>query len=335
MIKTRKRHRPARRGLCLSLPLLSLSLPVHGQVRFDKKSAGVAIQVNGKPFSFLHFGKEARKPFLHPLLTISGGPDPVTRAFPVDPLPGDSTDSPHHRGLAVGAARVNGQDFWENDPGNPGSGKGTIAFKELTSVEGGEDRGTLSMLAHWVSAEGRLWLVERRTMTFHTRPPDSRTLDIDLVLEAAEPVTFDDQQSAIIGLRLALPFDTHYDGWAANAAGGVNELGARGRRSPWLVWIGITSGGQRMGVAILDHPSNLNHPPRWEVQDKGFLMANPFGGRAFEVFDPTAAGENAAHTMKRGDKLRLRYRVVIYPAEREVPQTVGKVGGLFTEFGRQ
>jgi hypothetical protein len=38
--------------------------------------------------------------------------------------------------------------------------------------------------------------------------------------------------------------------------------------------------------------------------------------------------------MKRGDKLRLRYRIVIYPAEREVPETVGKVGGLFAQFGR-
>lgn len=332
--------RSPRFGVTWSTPvvlftLLSLPFPLHGQVRFVEKTDGVDIQVNGKPFSFLHFGKEAGKPYLHPLLTVSGGPDPVTRAFPVDPLPGDSTDSPHQRGLVIGAARVNGQDFWENDPGNSGSGKGTIAFKELTAMEGGDERGTLSMLAHWVSEEGRVWLVERRNMTFHTRPLDMRTIDIDVELEAMEPVTFDDQQSAVIGLRLALPFDSHYDGWAANAAGGVREAEVRGRRSPWLVWIGITSGGQRMGVAILDHPSNLNHPTRWEVQDKGFFMANPFGGRAFAAFDPTAASENAAHTMKRGDKLRLRYRVVIYPAEREVAETIGKIGGFFEEFGRR
>lgn len=323
-------------GRCfLPLALLSLPLPLEGQVRFDEKSDGVAIQINGKPFSFLHYGKAARKPYLHPLLTVAGGPDPVTRAFPVDPLPGDSTDSPHHRGLTIGAEKVNGQDFWDNDPGNTGPARGSIAFKELTALAGGDDRGTLSMLAHWISHEGRLWLVERRTMTFYTKPVESRTFDIDIELEAAEPVTFDDQQSAILGLRLALPFDTHYDGWVANAAGGVNEAGVRGRRSPWLAWIGITSGGQRMGVAIFDHPSNLNHPTRWEVQDKGFFMANPFGGRAFERFDPTAAGQDAAHTMKRGDKLRLRYRILIYPAEREVAETVGKVNGLFATFGRQ
>jgi hypothetical protein len=304
-------------------------------VRFVEKRDGVDIQVNGKPFSFLHFGKEAGKPYLHPLLTVSGGPDPVTRAFPVDPLPGDSTDSPHHRGLTIGAESVNGQDFWRNDPSSPGPGRGTIAFEELTGIEDGDDRGTISMRAHWVSAEGQLWLVERRTMTFYTKPLDMRTFDVDLELEAVEPVAFNDQRSAIIGLRLALPFDSHYDGWATNAAGGVREAEVRGRRSPWLVWVGVTAGGQRMGVAVFDHPSNLNHPTRWEVQDKAFLMANPFGGRVFAPFDPTAAREDGAYTMKRGDALRLRYRVVIYPAEREVPETIGKVNGLFREFGRR
>jgi len=319
------------------IALVALSLPVYGQVRFDKKAEGVLVQVNGKPFTALHFGTQTGKPYLHPLLTISGGPDPVTRAFPVDPLPGDSTDHPNHRGLAVGAEKVNGEDFWDNEPEDrgPGKGKGTIVFQELTEATGGDERGTLGILAHWISSQGKLWLIERRKMIFHAKPATMRTLDIDIELEANEPVTFEDHQSAIIGLRLALPFDTHYDGWVANADGAVNEAGVRGRRSPWLVWTGITSGGQRMGVAMLDHPGNLNHPTRWQVRDKGYLMANPFGGRIFQQFDPSAARENAEYTMKKGDKLRLRYRVLIYASEKEVPETVGKVGDLFKEFARQ
>jgi hypothetical protein len=321
------------------LPLLSclflfMTLPVHGQVRFEKDSDGVHIQVNGKPFSTLHFGKEAGKPFLHPLLTQAGGPDPVTRGFPVDPLPGDSFDDPHHRGLTIGAQRVNGQDFWDNEPDRRAPGKGTIAFKELTDATDGDERGTLAMVAHWLNHDGKVWIVERRTMTFYSKPLDSRMFDIDLELEASEDVTFEDHESALIGVRLALPFDTHYDGWATNASGGVNEEGVRGRRSPWLAWTGITSGGQRMVVAMFDHPSNLNYPTRWHARNKGFFMANPFGGRAFGQFDPTAANENGAYTLKRGQKLRLRYRVLIYPAEREVASTVLKVGDLFREFAR-
>lgn len=316
--------------------VLAYGAPVRAQVRFDQKADGVLVEVNGKPFTALHYGRQNGKPFLHPLLTISGGPDPVTRAFPVNPLPGDSTDHPNHRGFAVGAEMVNGEDFWDNEPESrgPGKGKGTIEFQEMLEAAGGDERGTLAILTHWIDSSGKRLITERRRMIFHAEPTTVRTLDIDIELEANEPVMFADHQSAIIGLRLALPFDTHYDGWVANASGATNEAGVHGRRSPWLVWTGITSGGQRMGVALLDHPANLNHPPRWQVRDKGFLMANPFGGRIFAPFDPAAARENAEYSMKSGDKLRLRYRLLIYASEKEVPQTVSKLGGLFEEYSR-
>ena len=91
------------------LSVIFLSIPLAAQVRFDVKSDRVAIRIGGKPFSVLHFGKEANKPFLHPLLTASG--KAVTRGFPVEPLPGDSTDRPHQRGLWIGAEHVSGGGF--------------------------------------------------------------------------------------------------------------------------------------------------------------------------------------------------------------------------------
>jgi hypothetical protein len=323
--------------ILILLPMF-FSLPLAAQVRFKVGTDSVAIQVAGKPFSMLHFGKEARKPYLHPLLTVSGGPDPVTRGFPVDPLPGDSTDHPNHRGLYIGAEEVNGEDFLDNEPGNTEPPpKGNIEFEKLTQVTDGDERGTLSLLAHWISHEGKVWLIERRTMIFYGKPTNVRMFDIDTELEAAEPVTITDHQSAIIGLRLGLGFDTHYDGFVVNAAGGKNEEGVRGRRSPWLVWIGTTSGEGRVGVAMFDHPANLNYPCRWQVRDKGLLMANPFGGKIFAKFDPTAANENAEFKMKRGDKLRLRYRVLIYNAGKNeaVGAIVARMNAAQKEFAKQ
>ena len=154
----------------------------------------------------------------------------MTRGFPVDPLPGDSTDHPNHRGLYIGAEEVNGQDFLDNEANDPAPGKGTIKFEKLTEVTEGEERGTLSQLAHWISQEGILWITERRKMIFYGKVANVRKFDIDTELEAVEPVTINDHQSAIIGLRLGLGFDTHYYGFVVNAAGGVNEAGVRGRR---------------------------------------------------------------------------------------------------------
>ncbi len=269
--------------------LLFLSVPLSAQVRFNVLKDSVAIQIAGKPFSMLHFGQEARKPYLHPLLTVSGGPDPVTRGYPVDPLPGDSRNHPNHRGLFIGAEEVNGQDFLDNEPNVKTPDKGTIAFQKLLEVKEGEESGTLSFLAHWIHNNGTLLLVERRTMIFYGKNKNVRMFDIDTELEAKESITINDHQSAFLALRLGLGFDTHYDGFVVNSSGGVNEEGVRGRRSPWLVYFGTTSGEGRVAVAIFDHPGNLNYPSRWQVRDYGLMMANPFGGKIFAKFDPSAA----------------------------------------------
>ena len=317
------------------ISLVSLSLPLAGQVRFEKKSDRVGIQINGKPFSVLHFGKAERKPFLHPLLTPSG--KSVLRGFPVDPLPGDSTDRPHQRGVWIGAEHVSGDDFYENDPRYKEAHKGTILFKQLTGMTDGDDRGTLSLLAEWISHGGKLWLIERRKLTFYSKPANCRMFDIDIDLEANQDITFEDQQDAIIGVRLALPFDDHYGGRVVNSKGDVNEEGARGRRAAWIDWTAELDPkeygtsphghGEKIGVAVFDHPSNLNHPTRWQIKNFGNFSPNPFGEKIFEPFDK-AATKSADYPMKRGDKLHLRYRFLIHPEE-------VKAEDVFKDFAHQ
>jgi len=329
------RFLPASKAAAALTLFVLFTLPLPAQVHFDVGADNVAVQVNGKPFTVLHFGKNEHKPFLHPLLTPSG--KNILRGFPVAPLPGESTDRPHQRGMWIGSEGVGGpsgkEDFWENDPLYPQEHKGIIAFQKLLSANGGDDRGALSLEAHWISSDGKLWLVEQRTMTFYSKPADCRMFDVDIDLQAKEHVTFEDVQDAILGLRLALPFDDHYGGKVVSAAGAVGEEGTRGRRSPWLEWTADLNPreyqttphgeGEKIGVAVFDHPSNLNYPARWQVRSFGDFSVNPFAGQIFEKFDKTA--QKAEHEMKPGDKIHLRYRVLIHP------QTAS-VDGFFKEW---
>ena len=317
-----------------SWPLFALiglfAIPLNCQVRFDKAADHVAVQINGKPFTVLHFGKEQHKPFLHPLLTPSG--KNLLRGFPVAPLPGDSTDRPHQRGLWIGSEGVSGpsgkEDFWENDPLYPPEHKGIIAFEKLVAATDGDDHGTLSFDTQWVSSEGKVWIKERRTLTFYSKPADCRMFDVTLDLEASEPVTFEDVQDAILGLRLALPFDDHYGGKVTNASGAVGEDLVRGQRTPWLDWTADLNPreyqttphgeGEKIGLAVFDHPSNLNFPARWQVRAFGDFSINPFAGEIFQKYDKTAV--KAAHSMKAGDKLHLRYRILIHPQSTKVDE---------------
>ena len=316
------------RFLGVLLALLLFAMPMFGQVHFKVQSDRVDIQINGKPFTTLHFGQQEHKPFLHPLLTPSG--KNVLRGFPVTPLPGDSTDRPHHRGLWMGTEGLKGptgvEDFWENDPLYPPARKGAIVFQELSGANDGNDSGTLSFVSHWISSAGKVWVVDRRKMTFYSKPADCRMFDIDIEFEAQEPVTFQDTQDGVLALRLALPFDVHYDGKVVNAQGAVNEEGTRGRRSEWLDWSGNLDPkeyqstphghGERVGVAVFDHPSNVNYPARWQVKDFGDFSVNPFAGQIFQKFDKSA--RKAEYVMNRGDKLHLRYRILIHPGDQKV-----------------
>lgn len=294
-----------------SLPLLLLALPSFAQVAFDVKSDRVLVRINGTDFTALHFGKEARKPYLHPLKTASG--KAVTRGFPVDPLPGEATDHPHQRGLWVGAERVNGVlDFWENEPTYTRPNMGVIDFKDLTGTENGDEYGTLSMVARWITKEGKELLTDRRRMVFYSKPADCRMFDVELDFEAIEKVVFEDHQDAVIGVRLALPFDDHYGGRLVNAEGAVNEPGVRGPRSPWVDWT-ATLNGEKVGVAIFDHPSNLNYPTRWHIRAMGIMFANPFARQSLDKDAPVLG-----HTLPPGRTLHLRYRVLVHPGSFDV-----------------
>ncbi len=62
-------------------------------------------------------------------------------------------------------------------------------------------------------------------------------------------------------------------------------------------------------VAIFEHPYSFRSPPRWHVRDYGLLAANPFGSHAY---DPDAAPSGV--TLKPGETVHLRYRVLIHSA---------------------
>jgi len=149
-------------------------------------------------------------------------------------------------------------------------------------------------------------------MIFHSGGAQAHILDVDATLTAREAVTFEDHQDAVIGIRLHPGFDEKNGGMAMNAEGYRGEAGIRGRASRYVDWQ-TTLEKEPVGVAILDHPENLNAPARWHIRSFGFFTANPF---ARQAFDPAAP--SAAKSLHPGDKLRLRYRVVVYSGKFDV-----------------
>ncbi len=279
-----------------------------GQVHFTHEKDRVAVTIDGRAFGSLYFGQDANKPFFHPLTTPSGVK--VTRSYPVEKAAEEEpVDHPHQKGLWIGVERLSGMDFWENDSSYTRPRMGKIVFKDVTKLEAAGNQGELRFRADWINREGVPVIGEDRTMIFYAGKGSAHVLDVDLTLTARIPVSFEDHQDAVIGTRLSPAFDEKNGGIAINAEGLRGEKEARGKASRYLYW--QTRAGQAtVGVAILDHPENWNSPARWHLRSFGFFTANPFARRVFDAKAPPAD-----KSLRAGEALRLRYRVLVYSGD--------------------
>jgi len=286
------------------------------QVRFDRDL--ISVNVDGKPFTVFHYGAESGKPYLAPLRSASG--KIVTRRYPMETVAGESTDHLHHTGLWFSYDDVNGVKFWENDPSYKRPNMGRIVVRNAEYKEG-DRAGTLSAIMEWRDPNGKVLLVEDRKMIFYS---DSklRTIDFEIALTAAADVTFGDTKEGAFAIRLADALTERKGGKMVNAQGGAGMAQVWGQRSDWVDYSGELD-GEKLGVAIFDHPGNPRHPAYWHARDYGLFALNPFGVHAFDKGQPQSHWQLA-----RGQQLVFRWRVVVHPGDVES----GRVAELYQAY---
>lgn len=301
----------------LLLFLLALSAAnATAQVKFAAES--VSVEIGGKPFSTFHYGAEAAKPYLAPLRSASG--KIVTRRFPMQTVPGESRDHLHHRGLWFTYNDVNGVRFWENDPSYTRPNLGRVTVRG-TSWKDGDASGTLTAVMDWRDPAGKVLLVENRDMIFRAEG-ELRIIDVHVTLTAAVDVTIGDTKEGAFAIRLAEEFTERRGGKIVNAEGLTGMVNAWGKRSAWVDYTGVID-GERLGVAIFDHPSNRRYPAYWHVRDYGLFSLNPFGQSAF---NPDL--EDNITKLATGQKLSFKWRVVIHPGD----AGTGRVAQLYKAY---
>ena len=294
------------------------ALPLCAQVEIRAMKGEVAVNIDGKPFTTLYCGPEANKPYLHPLRSASG--TIVTRHFPMESVAGETHDHPHHRGLWFSHGSVNGFDFWANEPSQHDGKNAKIVLKAFGRVAGGKDSGEIQATFDWIDPNGRVLLTESRTMTFYAEPA-RRTIDFDIQLTPVEKVTFGDTKEGTFAIRLAAALEEpnkealavpKRTGLMVSSAGGRGEHAVWGHRADWVDYSGEIE-GEKLGIAILDHPANPRHPTYWHSRSYGLFAANIFGWHDF-LNDKTADG---GMTLDAGHAIRFRYRVIIHSGDNE------------------
>lgn len=307
------------------LALLSIALPVCAQVRITQSNDRISVDIDGKPFTSLWVGPKVTKPYLYPVRAASG--TAVTRRFPLEDAPGDSKDHPHHRGLTFGHADLNGYNFWANEDFNPGK-KGKIVMKQVERIRSGKRLGSIEATFEWLDPQGGPIVSDARKITFYSNPT-MRIIDYDIVLKAIGTARFGDTHEGSFGIRVApwleepapkyvpkaaggeaRPTEPKRTGRITNSDGRETEAQVRGTRAKWADYSGEFQ-GEKLGVAILDHPSNPRFPTYWHTRGYGMFAAN--------IFAMSDLGNDKTHdgsmTLKPGEELRLRYRVVIHSGD--------------------
>ena len=310
--------------------VLMLSFSAFAQVRIARDGDRITVDINGKPFTALYIaGAETTKPYFHPVRAASG--TIVTRRYPMETFEGELHNEKHQRGLWFSHGDVNGVDFWDNEASYTTPNRGFIKLDRVIGLTGGEKTGSIEASFKWVDPKETPLIEETRKMVFYA-DPELRIIDFNIVLKAIEKVTFNDTKEGTFGMRLApgleaptrnappLPKRT---GVMVNSNGQEGEANCWGKRANWVDISGDVE-GEKLGVAIFDHPSNPGHPTYWHVRSYGLFAANIFGRRAFE----RDQNVNGARTLAPGEMLTFRYRVIVHPGD----SAAAKIAALYDKY---
>jgi hypothetical protein len=215
----------------------------------------------------------------------------------------------------MGHEKLNDVDYWEVDPSmNLPRKVGSVVMKDVTKDTG----GVIGFVADWTAPDGTVVVTENREMRFFSGPGGLRGIDVDFRLRPRRHITISDHADGILGLRLGLPFEEKNGGRVRNFTGDVGADKLYARRSPWIDYT-ATIDGERVGVAVMDHPLNYNFPTRWKVRTFASIFVSAFGEQEFfheapfKMAIPKTA-KNAGLVLEPEDELRFRYRVLIHAA---------------------
>lgn len=270
---------------------------------------------NGLPLWTLNHNEDEGKPYIHPLASANGK---ILSGLRPD-------DHPWHRALWFSWKFINGVNYWEEDrKSGKSDGRTTLLDTRRTELPSGAVRVEME-LTYAPAATGDQVLDESRTLEIH--PLDA---------EGAYRIDWSSQFRAlehdVILDRTPIPGEPGGKDWGGYAgyslrmnqevAGGVfinseGQTGSGTHRQParWLAYSKPEVGG----VLFLEHPTNLRYPAKWYVAE------------GMPYFSPSVI-HDASHTIKAGDSLGLKYRLVIRPsavvpdfAEQEWKQWTGPV----------
>ena len=252
---------------------------------------------------------ESPRPYFSPIRTLGG--EVVSLFRPHDHV--------WHKGIAWSLPVVGDENFWGGPTFVRGEGyvqlpnNGEQRHVEFDAASGTE-RAAADAAASarrterldWVTEAGGHVFEEERTIAAATLADDAWLLAFatrlrnvsDRAIPIGSPTTRGREKAGYGGLFWRGPRSFTNGTVLAPGVAGGDEL--RGIRSPWMGFTGLHDGtGTASTVVMVDHATNVQHPPQWFARAEDFACLCP------------APFFSEEHVVEPGEALVLRYGVVI------------------------
>lgn len=248
-----------------------------------------------------HFGPEEPKPYFHPIALADGSV--VTWNRPPDHV--------WHHGLWFSWKYLNGLNYWEPDASGKPAGRTEWSDVEVATRDDFSAR--IGMKLIYRPPEADPVLTEQRSIEISS-PDRDGGVRMDWTCEFTagdQDVVFDRTPlesepggkpwGGYAGLSCRLAKDlAHRQAESTEGPVQFNDQSRFRGKALALDYHG-TIGDRMLGVAICDHPKNLNHPSPWYV-----IRATPMS-----YFSPAVICYGP-YTLKAGTSMKLQYRVIIH-----------------------
>jgi type 1 glutamine amidotransferase len=262
----------------------------------------VSLLQDGQPIWQFNFGTNESKPYFHPV-ALPGGPTLTWSSPP---------DHRWHHALWFSWKYINGLNYWEEDP-KSGVAEGVTAWQP-------------PRIQTWTDYSARI------EMDLDYHPPGVSSLMTEhRVIDVSPPekdgsyhmdwaLTFTAGDKDVLLDRTPIPGDPGGQAWGGYAGLSVRfphemqDIQAWTSQGPITFTNGTYRGTaaamdytgvlekQNVGIAILDHPANINSPSPW------YAIYNS----NMSYFSPAVICYHA-QLLKAGQSLSLHYRVVAHP----------------------
>lgn len=272
------------------------------------------------------------RPIFYPMLSPAGAK--LTRSYPMEKVPGETADHPHHKSawfnhgdvIAEGitptkkAKGIEGTDFWADTA--------TTGKQQVSSVEVKQASSDVIVVVakiEWIDADGKKVMDETRTIRVH-KVEGAYLISVESDLfGSVTNIVFGDTKEGSFGIRINDFINGKSGkGTIQNAEGKKGEKACWGYPSDWCDYSGPLD-GKTAGIAILADPKNP-YPTCWHVREYGLMAANPFG-REHSGF-PTMKGKKDLVRLEKGQHLKLRYAYLLHDGD----ATSGHVAEAFRRF---